>query len=165
MPASTQRRALQCQPARRRKPSRLHRKRLPCATAGFLARGSQPGRAFSHRCHDKNPKRFFDCAQDDKIIVVILRVDGIASNAMASAARSPLTVTGSPGISTRFPIIPARAGHCCVVIIISALWVFVNADEKRAPPIRMTPHKVRCLSGRASWTGCRTPRRPAAQSP
>jgi len=100
-----------------------------------------------------------------RIIVVILRVDGIASNAMASAARSPLTVTGSPGISTRFPIIPARAGHCCVVIIISALWVFVNADEKRAPPIRMTPHKVRCLSGRASWTGCRTPRRPAAQSP
>ena len=35
-------------------------------------------------------------------------------NAMASAARSPFTVTGSPGISTRFPITPARAGHCGV---------------------------------------------------
>ncbi len=35
-------------------------------------------------------------------------------------------MTGSPGISTRFPIIPARAGHCGVDIIIMGGALFVN---------------------------------------
>ena len=42
---------------------------------------------------------------------------------MAAAARSPFTVTGSLGISTRFPFTPAEAGH---LVGFARLWLYSN---------------------------------------